>query len=142
MTAKFSASSDGTKVNIGNAAEDGLQIDSTAKTISAVAPYVIDGRMLGVDQTWKTSPTIGSRALGVIYTNITGKPITVAVTISSPAGRVGVSLTVDGVLIGYAYAVFNETQGTLFGIVPPGGTYAVDGILGGPVLNSWAELTA
>ena len=41
MTAKFSASADGTKVNIGNAAEDALQIDSTAKTIKAVAPYTM-----------------------------------------------------------------------------------------------------
>lgn len=43
MTAKFSASSDGTKVNIGNAAEDALQIDSTAKTIKALAPYQMAG---------------------------------------------------------------------------------------------------
>lgn len=43
MTAKFSASSDGTKVNIGNAAEDALQIDSTAKTIKALAPYTFSG---------------------------------------------------------------------------------------------------
>ena len=35
MTAKFSASSDGTKVTIGSAAEDALQIDSVAKTILA-----------------------------------------------------------------------------------------------------------
>lgn len=41
MTAKFSASSDGTKVNIGNAAEDALQIDSTAKTIKAISPYTL-----------------------------------------------------------------------------------------------------
>ena len=39
MTAKFSASADGTKVTIGTAAEDALQIDATAKTIKAVAPY-------------------------------------------------------------------------------------------------------
>jgi hypothetical protein len=43
MTAKFSASADGTKVNIGNAAEDALQIDSTAKTIKALAPYQMAG---------------------------------------------------------------------------------------------------
>ena len=41
MTAKFSASADGTKVNIGNAAENALQIDSTAKTIKALAPYIL-----------------------------------------------------------------------------------------------------
>ena len=41
MTAKFSASSDGTKVTIGTAAEDALQIDATAKTIKALAPYAL-----------------------------------------------------------------------------------------------------
>lgn len=39
MTAKLTASADGTKVTIGNAAEDALQIDATAKIIAAVSPY-------------------------------------------------------------------------------------------------------
>ena len=43
MTAKITASADGTKVLIGTAAEDALQIDSVAKTIGAVAPYYIAG---------------------------------------------------------------------------------------------------
>ncbi len=43
MTAKLSASADGTKVTIGTAAEDALQIDATAKTIAALAPYLLKG---------------------------------------------------------------------------------------------------
>jgi hypothetical protein len=39
MTAKITASADGTKVLIGTATEDALQIDSAAKTIEALAPY-------------------------------------------------------------------------------------------------------
>ena len=39
MTAKITASADGTKVNIGTAAEDALQIDATAKTIAGTATY-------------------------------------------------------------------------------------------------------
>ena len=39
MTAKFSASADGTKVTIGTVAEDALQIDATAKIIKALPPY-------------------------------------------------------------------------------------------------------
>jgi len=42
MTAKLSASADGTKVTIGTTAEDALQIDATAKTIKALAPYLFD----------------------------------------------------------------------------------------------------
>jgi hypothetical protein len=39
MTAKITADATGTKVTIGTAAEDALQIDSSAKTIKALAPY-------------------------------------------------------------------------------------------------------
>ncbi len=39
MTAKITASADGTKVLIGTAAEDALQIDNGAKTVSPVPPY-------------------------------------------------------------------------------------------------------
>lgn len=43
MTAKLSASADGTKVLLGTAAEDALQIDVTAKTVSPVTPYSFSG---------------------------------------------------------------------------------------------------
>ena len=50
MTAKITASADGTKVFIGTAAEDALRIDSVAKTIGAVAPYVFEGLPAGAMQ--------------------------------------------------------------------------------------------
>ena len=43
MTAKLTASADGSKVLIGTAAEDALQIDATAKTIKALSPYTLAG---------------------------------------------------------------------------------------------------
>jgi len=46
MTAKITASADGTKVLIGTAAEDALQIDVTAKTITPVAPYSLNNPQL------------------------------------------------------------------------------------------------
>ncbi len=39
MTAKITADATGTKVTIGTAAEDALEINATAKTIAALAPY-------------------------------------------------------------------------------------------------------
>jgi hypothetical protein len=39
MTAKLTASADGSKVLIGTAAENALEIDATAKTIKALSPY-------------------------------------------------------------------------------------------------------
>jgi len=41
MTAKITADATGTKVLIGVAAEDSLQIDGTAKTVKALAPYAV-----------------------------------------------------------------------------------------------------
>ena len=41
MSAKITASADGSKVTIGNAAEDALLIDTMAKTITAVGAYSI-----------------------------------------------------------------------------------------------------
>ena len=43
MAAKITASSDGTKVLIGTAAEQALEIDSAAKEVKAVAPYTMAG---------------------------------------------------------------------------------------------------
>lgn len=43
MTAKLTASADGSKVLIGTAAEDALQIDATTKTVKALSPYTLAG---------------------------------------------------------------------------------------------------
>jgi len=43
MTAKLTASADGSKVLIGTAAEDALEIDATTKTVKALAPYTLVG---------------------------------------------------------------------------------------------------
>lgn len=43
MTAKFSASADGTKVYLGNASENALEIDATTKLILPVSPYAFQG---------------------------------------------------------------------------------------------------
>jgi hypothetical protein len=43
MAAKITADATGTKVTIGTAAEDALQIDATAKIIKALAPYLLKG---------------------------------------------------------------------------------------------------
>lgn len=43
MSAKITASSDGTLVKLGTAAEDALQINSSNKTIKALPPYFFDG---------------------------------------------------------------------------------------------------
>jgi len=42
MTAKLTASADGSKVLIGTAAENALEIDATTKTIKALSPYLFN----------------------------------------------------------------------------------------------------
>jgi hypothetical protein len=42
MTAKLTASADGSKILIGTAAEDALEIDATTKTVKALSPYVFE----------------------------------------------------------------------------------------------------
>tara|TARA_R110000822_G_scaffold182404_3_gene321991 strand:- start:2235 stop:2549 length:315 start_codon:yes stop_codon:yes gene_type:complete len=88
--------------------------------------------LIGVGQTWEA--VTGSRSLGTTYTNSTGKPIHVLVTITAGGGIS--DLTVGGVLI----AKF-ETQSTVYTqcgfIVPDGVTYVISS---NEVLILWAEL--
>lgn len=46
MTAKITANGAGNLVTLGTAAEDAIQIDSTAKTIKGVSPYTFTGIVL------------------------------------------------------------------------------------------------
>lgn len=82
MTAKFSANADGTKVTIGNAAEDALQIDSTAKTIKAVAPYTMTpGPLAGL-----SLASVPSGGITVPSPIVAPKRITFNVTLLSNTG--------------------------------------------------------
>jgi hypothetical protein len=71
MTAKLTASADGSKVTIGTAAEDALQIDATAKKVVAMSGYAI-GYALGggyvVQATDKTTPITLNVASGAFGT--------------------------------------------------------------------------
>ena len=63
MTAKITASADGTKVNIGTAAEDALEIDATAKTITGTATYSFVLRDYASD----AAAAAGGIAIGGLY---------------------------------------------------------------------------
>jgi hypothetical protein len=64
MTAKITADAAGTKVLIGNAAENALEIDSTAKTIKALSPY----QMNATDTT--KVPLAGGTMTGPLSVNV------------------------------------------------------------------------
>jgi len=95
---------------------------------------------IGVDQTWQN--VVGSRALGAPYTNSTGRPIMVSVSISGSPNNGAFYMTIGGVIIGYqgVQAVASAVMlATITAIVPPGAVYRADDYSGAS-LNTWAEL--
>ena len=119
--------------NAGAETSDVLVIDTNGNF--STAP------VLGVGQTWQDVKAI--RTAGTTYTNTTGKPIFVAVTIlySGGSSSAGV-LVVNGVTVSgaAATALGGATFNTpLTAIVPPGGTYLISS-LSGATINVWTEL--
>lgn len=82
-----------------------------------------------------------SRAVGVTYTNNTGKPIQLNISFAIKNGNV-IRLYIDGVDI----AVFSGSSPTEYdynmwnNIIPDGSTYRVAYTTGTGVLNRWFEL--
>jgi hypothetical protein len=92
--------------------------------------------VIGVGQTWQSV----TRAIGTTYTNSTGKPITVAITVTCSAGNTVQGLTINGVAV-YAGAVNVATLGAGFSlIVPDGATYVTLTNGGTLTLVTWVEL--
>lgn len=84
----------------------------------------------------------GSRAIGTIYTNTTGRPLHVAVTIQTQAvAQSGCRLLIGGAEVAQFYSpVAANMFGFLQGIVPPGATYQVTQASGTNTLTLWQEL--
>ena len=93
---------------------------------------------LGVGQTWQD--VTGSRGSGVTYTNNTGKPIFIIVSITGDA-TYNANIAVDGVVAcGIALNVASTGDITnLFAIVPNGSTYLAT-LNSSPTINDWKEL--
>lgn len=81
---------------------------------------------------------MGSRALNTVYTNTTGKPLQVAVTVLSASGGNSLRFFVDGMLIVAPYSGDYVGQWSAIVTVPPGSTYEVGPA--GPILTIWREL--
>ena len=88
---------------------------------------------LGVGQTWQ----VGGRALGTTYTNDTGRPIMVVVSISDTTAG-GLSVTVGDVAIISTGADLQPGLYPISFIVPNGMSYRV--VSAGNYLQRWSEL--
>lgn len=109
----------------------------TDKALSSEQGKVLNDKMFGVGQTWQNMTA--SRALGVVYTNSTGRVIEVITAFrSSSAGTP--NLTLDG--LPYIFAGTSHTAanlGTAISFtVPPGGTYKLAYSAG--TLEAWFEM--
>ena len=92
----------------------------------------------GAGQSWKD--VTASRVIGTTYTNTTGRPIQVAVTVSAVPYFVMLCY-VNGVQIQYQNsggAGYSQACSSSF-IVPPGATYMVNVTAG--TYNTWMELS-
>ena len=96
---------------------------------------------IGVGQTWQS--VTGSRALNTTYTNSTGRPIMVSMTVARTADFANATLSVGGVAACVAGAGSVQNGFTLHSnfsaIIPNSTTYVVT-TSGSVSLTSWAEL--
>lgn len=97
---------------------------------------------IGYNQTWQNVKS--SRNVGTVYTNDTGKPITLLVTASTDANdrMNGVNVHVNGVIIATSMSYGNGGKIPVSVIIPNGSTYKVDYPSGtvSPFIYQWFEL--
>lgn len=110
---------------------------STVLTLPVVNGTVaLESQLLGVGQTWQN--VTASRALGTTYTNSTGKPIQITVSVASSSNSAAY-IVVSGVQVRLSDIV-NPFSSSGTCTIPHGATYSVTVAAGTPALASWTEL--
>lgn len=109
--------------------------------IRAITPATLSAATVGMGQTWQD--VSGSRVAGTTYTNSTGKPIMVSISLNYSSGSSSTgTLVVGGVTVSNAAATTlggATFKTVLTAIVPNGTTYLISGLSGATVSN-WTEL--
>lgn len=122
--------------------DDNVASASKLKTPRKINNVDFDGTtdinlpLLGVGQTWKN--VTGDRSSGATYTNNTGKPITVIVSVRDVSIYSGVIVSVGGVVIIDVDDVGASGTTPYIFIVPDGSSYSVN--LNSNTIRCWAEL--
>lgn len=95
---------------------------------------------LGDSQSWQDVKE--NRANGVVYTNTTGQPIQVAVTVSGATTTASgnASFYVDGVRIFSSSSTAHSWDMNAVAVVPAGATYKAQWAGTGVILRDWVEL--
>jgi hypothetical protein len=138
ISLKNDAGTFSTNLNQSNPTENlNLVLPTTSGTMATTA--FATSQDLGVGQTWQDVKA--SRALDSTYTNNTGKPIVVHITVTStsPGGSCGItvgSIFLNGTTLDAANVWIHQTA-----IVPNGSTYSVTLTgLGTKTILNWSEL--
>lgn len=125
-------------------------VDSTQTTAGtwATAPSTVQGvggqaltamSSLGYGQTWQS--VVGSRVLGTTYYNTTGRPIMVSTYVASnTASGIGVTFTVNGVVMARGQATASGYGPSITVVVPPNASYSCQIALFTGSLSIWTEL--
>lgn len=103
-------------------------------------PVVRPDRSLGVNQQW--TDVTATRALGVTYTNNTGRTIAIAVNTEALQDGAAATLTVDGKPLSFHQSGTNvATDVTHSAVIPQGSTYRLDQAVAGTIgIGNWFEL--
>ena len=109
---------------------------STSQAATAAQAKALNDQAFGVGQSWQDVSS--SRASGSTYTNNTGKPITVIVSIRDANVFSGVLVTVAGVVIIDVDDVGAQGTTPYTFVVPAGSTYSVN--VNANTIRRWAEL--
>jgi hypothetical protein len=115
---------------------NGSQLVAGSVTATQLATAV---NPLGAGQTWQ----IPSRSVGVTYTNSTGRPIAVLISINSGSVSTVAYLYINSTIfmnIAWNHNIGSISSGVpIFAVIPAGATYMLD-TFGGWSLNVWSEL--
>lgn len=110
-------------------------ITSRSSNVDTASEAFVRTLALGVHQVW--ADVTGSRSANNIYTNTTGKPIYVSISVYATRDKAAV-LFVDNVYVSQTFAYTPESpQGCVAAIVPAGSTYSVRNVAS---LIKWSEL--
>lgn len=120
-------------ISAASAADIVAAIGSTAVTLSTDSTNAI-----GYSQTWQN--LTASRAMGTTYTNSTGKPIMVVVTVGPTGNNTTVNWQAGGITIGSMGVTAGYNTACLSFIVPTATTYSVSSSGNPTTLGSWTEL--
>jgi len=106
-----------------------------------VANLATAAKPVGAAQTWQN--VIGSRSLDVTYTNNTGRPIQVSISLNNVSTSTFFYFYVDAVIVSGQGRNGSNNSASIFAIIPNGSTYKVDTVVGGSgfTISGWTELS-